>query len=235
MERQQFITIQEWMLDLGLKGSELLAYALVWGFSQDGETIYRGGCSYAAKWLGITKENARAVLNKLADKGLLDKQEQYKNGVKFCYYRIGSGTTPKIEVPPTPKTADSNDIYISKDISISNNKGNSTKRAKFDFYGALRGLGVSEKTASDWQVVRKQSKAVDTETSFLRIKAEIVKTGRSAEECIRLAVERNWRGFEAEWYFNARKTRQTAGKVDPVTAMAMRAGMYMGGVDYDEQ
>lgn len=36
MKKGSYLTIQDWMVtDLHLKGNELLAYALIYGFSQD--------------------------------------------------------------------------------------------------------------------------------------------------------------------------------------------------------
>ena len=38
MNKNSYITIQSWMREeLGLSGNELMTYAIVYGFSQDGE------------------------------------------------------------------------------------------------------------------------------------------------------------------------------------------------------
>ena len=42
-----FINIQGWMVtELGLKGNELIIYAIIAGFSQDGESNFHGSLSY---------------------------------------------------------------------------------------------------------------------------------------------------------------------------------------------
>ena len=42
-----YIAIQDWMIsDLQLKGNELLTYALIYGFSQDGESEFKGSLKY---------------------------------------------------------------------------------------------------------------------------------------------------------------------------------------------
>ena len=61
--------------------------------------------------------------------------------------------------------------------------------------------------------VRKGKKATNTETAFKSIEREIMKSGRSAEECITLAVENSWSGFKAEWLFNHQRPRPSGGKV----------------------
>ena len=53
--------------------------------------------------------------------------------------------------------------------------------------------------ARDWLAVRKTKRATNTKTAFERIKAEIAKSGRSADECIRTAAEKSWQGFQADW------------------------------------
>ena len=73
MNKAKYIVIQEWMLDVGLKGSELLAYALIYGFCQDGESDFHGSTEYVARWCGISRQQAVAVLRKLTEAGHLIK------------------------------------------------------------------------------------------------------------------------------------------------------------------
>lgn len=61
--------------DLGLSGNELLAYAVIYGFSQDDKSKFYASSSYLAKWLGCTRRTVFTVLSSLVDKGLIEKQE----------------------------------------------------------------------------------------------------------------------------------------------------------------
>ena len=82
-----FYTVQGWMLaDLGLKGTELAAYAIIYGFSQDGKSEYAGSSAYLCEWLGCTKKTALTTLAALTEKGYLKKREIIQNGVKLCAY-----------------------------------------------------------------------------------------------------------------------------------------------------
>lgn len=84
---EHYITIQEFMVhDLELSGNELIAYALIYGFSQDEESCFKGSLSYVARWLNCSKTTACTILNKLADDGFLEKKEKNINGVKLCDY-----------------------------------------------------------------------------------------------------------------------------------------------------
>ena len=82
-----YITIQDWMLDLGLNSTELMAYAVICSFGQDGEW-FQGSASYLGRWMG-TKRKATVLdaLAKLVEKGLVLKRERIDRGVKRCDYR----------------------------------------------------------------------------------------------------------------------------------------------------
>lgn len=87
VKNEHYITIQEFMVnDLELSGNELIAYALIYGFSQDGESYFKGSLSYVAKWLNCSKATACTILNKLSDDGFLEKKEKNVNGVRLCDY-----------------------------------------------------------------------------------------------------------------------------------------------------
>lgn len=101
MKEENYIVIQGFMrTKLNLKGSELLAYALIYGFTQDGETWFTGSMSYIAEWLGVTRQNAMACMKRLVDSGLIARQERIINSVKFIDYRIiahNTGCTETIQ------------------------------------------------------------------------------------------------------------------------------------------
>lgn len=69
-----FIAIQGWMRTrLNLKGNELLIYALVYGFSQDGNSRFTGSRKYIAEWCGCSLDTVDRSLSSLVGKGLLAK------------------------------------------------------------------------------------------------------------------------------------------------------------------
>ena len=84
-----YIAVQGWMCTkLGLSGSELICYAIIFGFCQDGQSVFSGTASYIASWLNIDKRRAYDVLKRLTEKGLIVKIEKEVNGVKLCDYKI---------------------------------------------------------------------------------------------------------------------------------------------------
>lgn len=100
VKNESYITIQGWMVnDLKLTGNELLVYAVIYGFSQDGETKYTGSRQYLADWCGCSKPTIQAALNKLTERGLIIKDEIFSNGVKYCTYVANLTTSKEILLP----------------------------------------------------------------------------------------------------------------------------------------
>ena len=89
IKKESFFTVQAFMInELKLKGNELLIYAIIFGFSQAENQFFTGSLNYLASWCGISsKTTVKTILNNLIDKGLLEKEDIYKNGVKYCKYK----------------------------------------------------------------------------------------------------------------------------------------------------
>jgi hypothetical protein len=88
IKSENFIAVQGWMRTvLGLSGNELLCYALIYGFCQDGESSFTGSSKYICEWLGVSKPTALDILKRLSEKNLIEKKETIQNGVKFCSYK----------------------------------------------------------------------------------------------------------------------------------------------------
>lgn len=60
------------MIDyFGLSGDELLIYAIIYGFSQDGNSMYLGSRDYLAKWTKCTVRNVQRILSKMVKDKLI--------------------------------------------------------------------------------------------------------------------------------------------------------------------
>lgn len=84
---RNYISIQSWMVkELNLTGNDLICYALIYGFSQDGKSEFNGSLSYIAEWLNTSRQTARLIIKRLVDNGVIEKRDTVINGVKFCRY-----------------------------------------------------------------------------------------------------------------------------------------------------
>lgn len=104
-----FIAIQGWMrTKLNLKGNGILVYALIYGFSQDGESRFRGSRKYIADWCGCSLDTVDRTLNSLIGKGLIAKYPHIDdNGNRLVDYAailtaISSTPAQIPEQAPTP-------------------------------------------------------------------------------------------------------------------------------------
>ena len=92
-EVTNYIVIQSFMVsELGLKGNELLIYAIIFGFSQTTGQTFHGSLTYLESWTNSTRPTVISSLKSLVEKGLIEKEEQTINGVKYCSYRAKIST-----------------------------------------------------------------------------------------------------------------------------------------------
>ena len=143
MEKDYYINIQSFMVqDLKLSGNELLTYAIVYGFSQDGESVFLGSSKYVSYALGISRTTAIKALDSLTAKGLIIKSQEKINDVVFNRYKVSLQAIKNLDSTSTEtvqggyaetvrggytETVHSNKH---KDINIKNNKKKVSKSAK---------------------------------------------------------------------------------------------------------
>ena len=168
-----YITIQQEMRDvLGLKGNELLVFAFINGYSQEGQGCYYGSLAHLQEVCGIaSRQTAIAVLKSLCEKGYIIKTEQL-HPVKMVSYSVSPKIGQAVQKLDTwcPKNGHNN-----KEININNNslyKGRSPKFQKptldeireycisrgnnvdpeqfYDFYES-KGWIVGKSTMKDWR------------------------------------------------------------------------------------
>lgn len=94
MNDENGFIIHGWMVNrLGLSGNELIVYAIIYSFSQDGESCFYGSLKYIEKTLSVSKPTAIKVLQGLLEKGLIQKHSETRNSVIFNKYKavLGGG------------------------------------------------------------------------------------------------------------------------------------------------
>ena len=86
---ENYYQIQGWMINrLGLKGVTLSVYAIIYGFTQDGENEFTGSLQYLCDFCGgVSKPTIIKSLKELVDNGLLLRREEVINGVQFNRYK----------------------------------------------------------------------------------------------------------------------------------------------------
>ena len=106
-----YITIQSWMItDLNLKSNELIIYALIHGFCQDGMSLFYGSIKYIMSMTNLSKESVLSILQSLVKKGLIIKKDvksyshfdKTKNAIgnqHFCLYYTAASRNKSVSEP----------------------------------------------------------------------------------------------------------------------------------------
>lgn len=120
-EIRPFVLLQDWMFDLGLSPSEVIAVAVIYGFTQGGEHTCHASLPYFQRRCDMTKRGAIKMLAKLEAKGILrvsresGKLNEYSldmevvNSVHQCTQftgelktKSGALSSPLSPTPPIP-------------------------------------------------------------------------------------------------------------------------------------
>ena len=120
MTLKGYTNIPDWMLTLDLDVYETIILAVIYGFSQDGESTFKGSQNYLAKKAKCSRAKVARTLPKLVDMGLIQKYDKDINGVHLCEYRVyltDTGCIPETQGGCIPETHNNIDIE-----NIDNNK-----------------------------------------------------------------------------------------------------------------
>jgi Fic family protein len=220
-----WIPIEIWEAQ-DLSWNEKILLMEIDSFTTEGKDCFISD-EYIAGLLGINKVNANRNLSNLIKKGYVEKT-RFDGRRRFLESKLydRAGLSQTIRQTCHERQYTNNNILIN-----SSTKNNTNKASRYDFKKALLDIGVSEQVAKDWMEVRKAKGAANTETAFHSIQKEILKSGRPADECIRVAVENSWRGFKAEWLANQQKSKGKVSVLENNMAVAeqlMRMSVNLG-------
>lgn len=147
MNDENYITIQGWMVNrLGLTGNDLLTFAIIYGFSQDGEGEFKGSSKYIMSVLGCCRNTCDKSLIVLEENGFIIKWQEEINNMKMNRYRAN------LELIFQKKEG------ISKfDKQETNNKEKASSEKKHDVPNSLKTDYGPKEFIDDWNNVRTQT------------------------------------------------------------------------------
>lgn len=95
-----YFNIAGWMVTkLGLKGTELMVFAIIYGFSQAEGNEFTASRKYLAEFTGATTKTIDNCLQSLVERKLIIKREEYINNIKFNRYKVNKEGVEKISTP----------------------------------------------------------------------------------------------------------------------------------------
>lgn len=217
MKDENFYVIHGWMINkLKLKGNELLCYAIIYGFSQDGETMFNGSRKYISDCVGASNSTIDNALASLVEKGLIIKEVDNIKGVIFNRYKVSTiifekskcDTLPKITTPhitkngtPLPKIVNNNIDYNidchNIDLKEDKDKSLSKKFSKNLDLSAVQPHMMN--VVETWLAYKKEKKKQYTQKGFDAFYKKIVKlSGNNANKAMQIVEEsmsNNWDGI----------------------------------------
>lgn len=118
MELKGYTNIPDWMLSLDLDVYETIILAVIYGFSQDGESTFAGSLKYLCQKAKCSRRKVTMVLPKLVEMGLVIKIDKEVRGVHLCEYRVsplcmgGASDAPGGGACHAPKNIENENIDI---------------------------------------------------------------------------------------------------------------------------
>ena len=108
-----YYQISGWMINrLGLKGAKLNVFAIIYGFSQDGESEFTGSRQYLSDFINASKPTVDKALSELCDDDYLIKTTKIINNVTFNTYKANLPVVKKLcegskeTLPPSKETCE---------------------------------------------------------------------------------------------------------------------------------
>lgn len=207
MQDGGFLVIQKWMLtDLKLKSTELMVYAIIYGFSQDSQGECWASLDYFQLWTGASRSSIIRAINGLEEKGLIERRR--REGTTSALRAVDGGVKMKrggvnlkrggVNLKPNNITNNKND---NKEINKESDKVAVEVQRTYDLF-----IEKFEKNPNTFKLTPKRQK---------KIKARLKDCG---ETMLRQAIEntaknefyrgKNNRGWKADLDFIIRSYEQ---------------------------
>ena len=196
-----YVNIQSFMVnELHLSGNALIIYAVIYGFSQDGDLWFTGSRSYLAAWCQASKSTVSRNLETLCADGLIERRERTESGVLLVDYRVvrgtqneqgctqnGHGGVPKMGMGGVPKMSTHN-IEVDN-IDTKHSGEHREQRRKYGEY--------SNVLLSDTDLAKLKAEFPnDWEERIERLSAYMASTGKTYKN--HLATIRSWARRDSE-------------------------------------
>lgn len=128
-----FYHVGAWMrTKLNLKGTALEIFAIIYGFSQDGESKFTGSINYLCEWTGVSRPTVINTLKGLVDDDLIIKETETINGVTFNRYKANISYIVNLTGSKESLLGGSKDSLHNNDSIYNNSSHTSSKDDVFD-------------------------------------------------------------------------------------------------------
>lgn len=189
---------------LGLQGNALLVYAVIAGYSANGQGCYYGNLEYLCQLTGCSRATVCRTLKDLVEQKFIKKVNQWDGNLnKTCFYEVdGEGLKMRPiesqnETHKGRKMRPSQEPNQDKEEKYINNKYNN----KYILH--LLDCGCTEESIDDWLAARKAKHSGPVNQSVINyLEREAATANISIAKAVSIAAECGWQNFTAKWYFD---------------------------------
>lgn len=97
MKNENYFQVSGWMINcLELEGTNLIVFAIIYGFAQDGQSKFTGSIKYLQRCTGKSKNTVMKSLSELVEVGLIKKHSTILNSIKLNSYSVDLGVVQKL-------------------------------------------------------------------------------------------------------------------------------------------
>jgi len=189
MKSTSFYVVQGWMInELQLKGNELLVFAIIYGFSKDGQGKFEGSLKYLVDSTGSSRSTIIKTINSLLEKELILKEVINVNNIQFCKYYQNELVVLKQHCPSTILELGGGTKIVPN--SITNNNIEDNKQILF-----------SESIFNDYEYLKNNLKS---DKKFIEDFAG-VDLKNYIEDCLSWSVSKNNKSTNRGWLLTLRQ------------------------------
>lgn len=230
-----YYVVHGFMLNrLGLKGTALNVYAIIYGFSQDGESEFKGSRTYLCDFTGATRPTIDKALEELTERGLITKTTERINNVVFNKYRADLDAVKNFTGYKETLQGGCKETLHNNDII--NNKNIEERKKGFDDLIEKYSNGDEEvKTwLGEWLKVRKAKRAPLTdkaiELNLQKLDGYAKESNLTVAEYLKEVISRGWQAFFPIKNFTAQKQAEQVKK----TYTAEELNAKFDNISYDD-
>lgn len=211
---ENYYQITGWMINrLGLKGAKLNIFAIIYGFSQDGESEFTGSRQYLSDFINASKPTVDKALSELCEDEYLIKTTKVINNVTFNTYKANLPVVKKCcggskeTLPPSKETLQGGSketLHNNKSLNneLDNNKDNKKESKKTSFDDLIESFTEDEherELLGEWLKVRKAKRAAMTnraiELNLNKLHNLANKSNMTIIEYLQEVICRGWAAF----------------------------------------
>jgi predicted transcriptional regulator len=219
IQDENYYIVHGWIKNrLGLKGTKKDIYAIIYGFSQDGESEFTGSVKYLAEWLDVSRPTVIKALQELTESGYITKRVEMINGVQFNRYKATLQGVKNLYGGSKETLQGGNKKTLPYKDNIDNDLDKDIKKERKTYDVIIQESGFDEtvqQSLYEFIKMRKLIKKPMTDRALTNLLSTLKRLSRgdneTADKILNQSIDNAWQGI-----YELKTGKQGAGKKDNV-------------------